>query len=862
MPQWAWALTLQPTDKDGGSDPAAVPVSDVIGASCSYGKQGDALNYGGGSMTLALNNSTSKYTPQGGGTYTNAEFLGKVARLTANVTDSPSGAPASQLNLPGASGDHATATAYARQLTLPGSSGDFAQATFPSSANVTGDVDVRAQILTDWSSPASFGGIISKRGTGDTGEWLFQFDGSGNLRLTRFSDGAALDWTSTAAPNTVFSAGEVGWVRVTHDVDNGSSENVATFFTSTDGVTYTQLGSTVTRSGTYTATTTSNPVTVGAARSNGNAAFSGEVHAAQVHDGIDGTQVVSFDPTLGLVGASSFTESTGETWTLNGNAILSAVTGDLDIRVQVALDDFTPSTAATLVAQWNVSGDQEAFRFRIATSGNVELIWSEDGTTSQNDNDGGNSVLVDGQSTHLRVTLQHNAGSGTVVQFLQSEDGVDWTLRRSVTKSGASSTSGLHSANAPYQIGAYNTGGSPDQHADGTVFSAQVYDGIDGTIASNFDPARGVVGGTSFVAATRETWSINGNASLSSPAPAWTHGAPAVFSGVVTDVNWSFDNRFESIMTLTVSDILTMLGTLSFAETDSGNGLDVASGAAATSISAVLAAANAVTSQITQTTVLNPSGDTGRTMQAVANFTGNAGELLQLIEQSDGGDVFVRHGLPVNGTNTYNALTFRTRGQESISDAVTGVVDLVPLNIFDSTLTTSGLEPHEFQRIDFASGATASYSQVAFTREGGSVQKASVASANLNAFGARSLTRTGLLTNSDSDTLDLANAFLNQYGVGLVPPLAVRAIEMPPIVEGINNGYELVKFSIGDGCTVRFRPAGASATIVVAGVISGINWDITPGSSNMTVQLEDGDQTVFFILDSGEFGILDTNRLG
>jgi len=852
MPQWAWALTLQPTDKDGGSNPAAVPVSDVLGASCSYGKQGDALNYGGGSMTLALNNSSSKYTPQGGSTYTNAEFLGKVCRLTANVTDSPSGAPASQLNLPGASGDHATATAYARQLTLPGVTGSHAQATF-SGADVTGDLEIVARIgAADYTTGViqtivSKGASVYEFNIGTTGKLMLRVNG--------------VNKSSSSTPP--LEDGRVYWVRVRRVASTGAIEFFYANDQETEPTSWTSTGTASSTAGNIA--TSSFAVRVGLRAGSGDSEanpFGGRISNVIVRDGIDGTDVVTFNPTLGLVGASSFTESTGETWNLTGDAILSAVTGDLDIRVQVALDDFTPSTAATLVAQWNVSGDQEAFRFRIATSGNVELIWSEDGTTSQNDNDGGNSVLVDGQSTHLRVTLQHNNGSGTVVQFLQSEDGVDWTLRRSVTKSDASSTSKLHAANAPYQIGAYNTGGSPDQHADGTVFSAQVYDGIDGTIASNFDPARGVVGGTSFVAATRETWSINGNASLSSPAPAWTHGAPAVFSGVVTDVNWSFDNRFESIMTLTVSDILTMLGTLSFAETDSGNGLDVASGPAATSISAVLAAANAVTSQITQTTVLNPSGDTGQTMQAVANFTGNAGQLLQLIEQSDGGDVFVRHGLPVNGTNTYNALTFRTRGQESISDAITGVVDLVPLNIFDSTLTTSGLEPHEFQRIDFASGATASYSQVAFTREGGSIQKASVATANLNAFGARSLTRTGLLTNSDSDTLDLANAFLNQYGVGLVPPLAVRAIEMPPIVEGINNGYELVKFSIGDGCTVRFRPAGASATIVVAGVISGINWNITPSSSNMTVQLEDGDQTVFFILDSGEFGILDTNRLG
>jgi len=345
-------------------------------------------------------------------------------------------------------------------------------------------------------------------------------------------------------------------------------------------------------------------------------------------------------------------------------------------------------------------------------------------------------------------------------------------------------------------------------------------------------------------------------------APSWTHGAPAAFTGVVTDVAWDFDNRFESRMTLTVSDALTMLGTLSFAETDSVNGLDISGGTAAAALSAVLAAANAVSSQITQTTILNPSTDTGQTMQAVANYTGTAGQLIQTIEQSDGGDVFVRHGLPVDGTNTYNALTFRTRGQQSISDAVTGVTGLVPLNIFDSSLTPSGDEPHEFQRIDFASGATASYSQVEFTTTGGTAQKASVATANLNAFGARSLSRTDLLAADDAATLDLANAFLNQYGVGLVPPLATRAIEMPPIAEGENDGYELVKFSVGDGCSIQFQPAGASATIVIAGVVAGISWQITPGNAKLTVSLEDGDQTIFFILDSGEFGILNTNRLG
>jgi hypothetical protein len=164
--------------------------------------------------------------------------------------------------------------------------------------------------------------------------------------------------------------------------------------------------------------------------------------------------------------------------------------------------------------------------------------------------------------------------------------------------------------------------------------------------------------------------------------------------------------------------------------------------------------------------------------------------------------------------------------------------------------------------VDFASGATASYSQVEFTSNSGTTQKASVDTANINAFGARSLSRTGLLCENDAATLDLAQAFLNQYGVGLTPPLATRGITLPPIIEGENDGYELVKYSVGDSCALHFRPAGASATVVVAGVVSGIGWQITPGSATMTVSLEDGDQSVSFILDSTEFGVLDTNRLG
>ena len=344
-------------------------------------------------------------------------------------------------------------------------------------------------------------------------------------------------------------------------------------------------------------------------------------------------------------------------------------------------------------------------------------------------------------------------------------------------------------------------------------------------------------------------------------APAWTHGPPAVFTGVVTDVSWSFDSAFQSTMTVQVSDMLTMLGTLSFVDVDSGNGLDITAGTAAAALTATLVAANAVTSQVTQTTILNPSGDAGQDLLAVTDYTGSAGALAQRVERSDGGDVYVRHGLPIDATNAYNVLTFRTHGQQPVPGPITGIVGLYPLNLWDTSLTPAGDEPHNFARIDFASGAALAYSQATYTSAGGTAQTAQVPNVNLNEFGARSIARTDLLALDDAATLVLATHFLQQYGVETVAPLATRGVELPPIVTGDNDGYELVKYTVGDTCTIHFRPANASATVTIAGVVAGISWSITPAAASLVVRLEDGDQTVGFILDSDAFGRLDINRL-
>jgi hypothetical protein len=58
------------------------------------------------------------------------------------------------------------------------------------------------------------------------------------------------------------------------------------------------------------------------------------------------------------------------------------ITGDIDIRVQVAMDDWTPTAAQTLLSKYSTSSGF-SYLLRLETSGALRLFWSEDGTTNK-----------------------------------------------------------------------------------------------------------------------------------------------------------------------------------------------------------------------------------------------------------------------------------------------------------------------------------------------------------------------------------------------------------------------------------------------------------------------------------------------
>lgn len=197
----------------------------------------------------------------------------------------------------------------------------------PDAANldITGDIDLRAEVsLADWT-PGSSQALIAKwTASGAQRSYYLLVASNATISIGWSDDGAGFD----SAGSDVAISAEAGarlWVRATLDVDNGSSGNDAKFYTSTDGTTWTQLGSTITGGSTTSIFAGTGEVQIGARNDSVN--MTGKVHRAQIYDGIDGTKVLDVNPSTDIdasssveAGQTSFTATTGQTVTVNRSA--------------------------------------------------------------------------------------------------------------------------------------------------------------------------------------------------------------------------------------------------------------------------------------------------------------------------------------------------------------------------------------------------------------------------------------------------------------------------------------------------------------------------------------------------------------
>lgn len=187
-----------------------------------------------------------------------------------------------------------------------------------------------------------------------------------------------------------------------------------------------------------------------------------------------------------------------------------SITGDIDIRVNVQCNSWATGVLQRLVSKHSGSlSSQNSYRFAVNPSGFLSLKWSVTGTEATSVEVLSSLVVpvADGARIWVRATLDVDNGSGSyVVTFYTSATGDTWTQLGTSTLGGG--TTSIFNGTLSYLIGGAGTlvGGG----VFGRIYEAELFNGIAGTLAAEFDALDGTTGATSFVSVdTGETYTIN-----------------------------------------------------------------------------------------------------------------------------------------------------------------------------------------------------------------------------------------------------------------------------------------------------------------------------------------------------------------
>lgn len=157
------------------------------------------------------------------------------------------------------------------------------------------------------------------------------------------------------------------------------------------------------------------------------------------------------------------------------------ITGDLDLRARVALNDWTPAAQTTLIASW-VAG-LNSFQFTVETSGVLRFTTS-DGTNRVSNSTVGTG-FADGSVQWVRVTYRSSDGQ---VIFYTSADGSTWSQLGATVTHPITGVIGNQTGGLAFQLGA--TGAANDSaRLAGKLYYAEVRNGINGTAVARFDGA-------------------------------------------------------------------------------------------------------------------------------------------------------------------------------------------------------------------------------------------------------------------------------------------------------------------------------------------------------------------------------------
>lgn len=186
---------------------------------------------------------------------------------------------------------------------------------------------------------------------------------------------------------------------------------------------------------------------------------------------------------------------------------------DLDVIVDVAATDWTPSSDSLLVGQLAAGPTLFSFALILQTTGDLRLLWTTDGTLGTIAIADSNVLgLTAGDRRLLRATLDVNNGGGSreVKFWTSSNDGASWTQIGSTVTGAVTS---IYNSTAALAVGGYAGG----NNLSGTIYRASVSSTIGGTPYSSprFTNGQRFTGGASSGTDPEgNVWTLAGTASL------------------------------------------------------------------------------------------------------------------------------------------------------------------------------------------------------------------------------------------------------------------------------------------------------------------------------------------------------------
>ena len=396
----------------GNSDPSLTGLNTIDSTSLpTFAWNGEGQAYSG---------ANNDQTPQSGITLDDASIYrsaagsltvqGGVNSTTAFQVQNTSGSAVFSADTSNQILNIGSVTSSTLSVSMPGIVGSYASTPDTASNSVTSDFDVIAKAaLVDWS-PSANQMLIGKRATSATQYSYLFFIASGGKPTLNVSSNGTSATSATATASTNFINGTTHWVRATWRASDGRVQ----FFTSTDGTTWTQLGSNVTAAVGSIFDGTA-PLQIGASDTAGiTNMLNGNIYSAKLYSGFSdtgGTLENDFEvaDSAGIGSTSWSAATTGETWTLNGAAqVVNTYYGTSFAPTQLNVG------TATLFQ--NASDSTTAFQIQNA-SGSINLLTAD--TANDKISVGGNLAVSGTMAVTGTSAFTGNVGIGITPQAIE-----------------------------------------------------------------------------------------------------------------------------------------------------------------------------------------------------------------------------------------------------------------------------------------------------------------------------------------------------------------------------------------------------------------------------------------------------------